>query len=78
MSQRIFNGQGVVVEDYSPANVARATKLEAFRATVANMSPYKFADGSWTDDQAEDAIVSLNRLIAEARKLAPRKARANG
>lgn len=35
--------------------------------TLARLQPYVYEDGSWTDDQAEDAIVTLNRLIEEAR-----------
>lgn len=31
-------------------------------------------DESWTDDQAEDAIVTVNRMIAEARKIRAPKA----
>lgn len=39
---------------------------------IARMGRYEWPeDESWSDDQAEDALVTLNHLIDEARKLAP-------
>lgn len=51
--------------------MARRANLEALRKTIANMQPITYGDDSWTDDQAEDAIVTVNKLIAMARAVGP-------
>jgi hypothetical protein len=46
----------------------RIAELEKLRSTIANLKPYQFTGiNGW--DQAEDAFVTLNRLIEDAGKL---------
>lgn len=53
-----------------PGAAPAPSPLRQFCAMVANFEPIEFDEGeSWTDDQAEDAIVTVNRLIEEARKV---------
>lgn len=70
MTVRIHEGSNADLQN-------KLAKLEAFRAMIANMAPIRFEDGSWTDDQAEDAIATVNQLIDRARKLKPLGSPAN-
>ena len=48
----------------------RAPQTNAFVERFASFTPYAWpAIEGYSDDQAEDAIASMNRLIEEARKI---------
>jgi len=50
---------------------AHVVALSKLVNCLANLTPYTWdEDESWTDDQAEDAIVVLNRMIEDAGKVA--------
>lgn len=63
----IYN-KGITPSSHKLAAKAKAKAAESFRSKVAAIKPVTYGlEETWTDNQAERAIVTLNALIREAK-----------